>query len=90
MLSDGQEREENGYFKDVGDLKIWTVSGSFVFKGTNGLSYSVLYDSDEEGYRAHVKNGVNNKREAMMQKKQIMSNNEEIKKRHRDCTLAGR
>ena len=88
MLSDGQEREENGYFKDVGDLKIWTVSGSFTFKGTDGLSYSVRYDSDEEGYRATVKNGNNHKRETMMQKKQIMPNNEEIIKNHLDISLA--
>ena len=51
-LSDGQEREESGYFKDVGDLKIWTVSGMYTFEGTDGITYTVRYESDEEGYRA--------------------------------------
>lgn len=51
-LSDGQFREESGYFKKQGDERILVVSGSYGWKDTDGKQYRVFYVSDENGYRA--------------------------------------
>lgn len=50
--SDGQTRNENGYFKNIGDQRILVVSGSYSYIGSDGKNYQVRYTSDEKGYRA--------------------------------------
>jgi hypothetical protein len=58
-LSDGQQRNETGYIKEVlnaeGQLvKVIVVSGDFIFVGTNGEIYHVIYTADEFGFHPIV------------------------------------
>lgn len=50
--SDGQTRDEVGYFRDDEKLgKILTVRGSYSYIGDEGKQYIVRYSADENGYR---------------------------------------
>lgn len=51
-MSDGQERYEKGVSTNVGDNKVYEVSGQFAFVGTDGKTYRVNYTSGVNGYRA--------------------------------------
>lgn len=51
-LSDGQLREERGELEQVGDVKIFKVTGFYSFKGTDGKTYRVEYASGKDGYEA--------------------------------------
>lgn len=53
-LSDGQERQEKGVLKQVGDKSIIAVTGSYTFMGPDGKTYRVTYSADENGYHAKV------------------------------------
>lgn len=50
-LSDGQERYEKGTLVNVGDARIYEVSGHYSFVGTDGKTYLVNYTSGVNGYR---------------------------------------
>ena len=52
-LSDGQKREESGYFKYLSDdVKVWVVRGFYSYLNESGIELKVEYISDEKGYRA--------------------------------------
>ncbi|KAG5679975.1 hypothetical protein PVAND_009510 [Polypedilum vanderplanki] len=55
-LSDGQEREETGVYKDGKDvngvdIKVLTVTGHFSFIAPSGEKFTTFYVADENGYR---------------------------------------
>ena len=58
-MSDGQKREETGFLKDFGDLKIWTVEGFYEYESTDGTTFKVEYLSDDKGYHSEVSQSRN-------------------------------
>lgn len=53
-MSDGQYREETGILKQIGDVKVYVVSGVYAYKSPDGLTYRVSYTAGENGYKATV------------------------------------
>lgn len=53
-LSDGQTRNEKGVLRNVGQSKVFAVTGSYSYVGPDGRTYRVEYTADEKGYRAKV------------------------------------
>lgn len=53
-LADGTMRKEEGYFKDDGETQIFVKVGSYSYIGSDGITYSVEYTADENGYVASV------------------------------------
>lgn len=47
-------RKEEGYFKDDGETQIFVKVGSYSYIGSDGITYSVEYTADENGYVASV------------------------------------
>lgn len=54
LLSDGQFREETGELKQIGDAKVFIVTGIYSYKGSDGKTYKVEYTASENGYKAIV------------------------------------
>lgn len=54
-MSNGVERQEDGYFKKVGDQRVLVVIGVYSYYGNDGKLYRVFYKSDENGYRTETK-----------------------------------
>lgn len=55
MLSDGQYREEKGELREIGTVKVYDVTGLYIFKGTDGKKHRVEYTATaEEGYKAII------------------------------------
>lgn len=54
LLSDGQYREETGELKQIGEVKVFVVTGFYSYKGSDGKTYKVEYTADENGYKAVV------------------------------------
>lgn len=55
--SDGQSREEVGYFRHHPHLgKVLTVHGSYGYIAPNGKKIFVKYTADERGYRTETLN----------------------------------
>lgn len=50
--SDGQFKDESGFFRLIGGSPVLTVSGSYGYIGDGGKTYKVRYTSDEKGFRA--------------------------------------
>ena len=50
-LSDGQEREEEGSLKSLGDAQFIVVKGQFTFVADDGVTYTIKYVADENGFR---------------------------------------
>lgn len=50
--SDGQFKEESGFFRLIGGIPVLTISGSYGYIGDDGKTYKVQYTSDEKGFRA--------------------------------------
>jgi inorganic pyrophosphatase len=58
-LKDGQQRNETGFIKRVLNangqaVDVIVVTGQFVFVGTNGIVYRVIYTADETGFHPKV------------------------------------
>lgn len=53
--SDDQTREERGYFRDIDDVPVLTIEGSYGYIGDDGVPYLVRYKADENGYRVDDK-----------------------------------
>lgn len=51
--SDGQSRKEEAELQNVGtDDEALVVKGSFSFVGDDGVTYTVVYVADKDGFRA--------------------------------------
>lgn len=57
-LSDGTKHEEQGQLKNQGaENEGIAVTGQYSWVGPNGVTYTVVYTADENGFRPQIQQG---------------------------------